>query len=421
MPSENPSGTTELAVVRRHRAILTNLTRLAAHRGLSPDEFFQELVVRVAQAIEITYVKLLRYRPDLTDLFVEAGYGWKPGMVGTTAFPADMSSPVGRTFRTGQPIVIEDTSNAEGYRIPASLLEHGIVALLNVPIMVDGAAWGVLEADSAWPRDFSHDTEEFLVAAAALAGMVLARAAIEDEEEKAVAAGALTLQRQELLLSEMHHRVRNNFQMLLAMISTRMAKFPHAEGRALAGELSGGVMAMSLAHEQLAMSPAEGTLVNLRTYLGSPAVNLEKSDGKIMIHVATDELHDVVENAVALGLIVNEAVRNAIKHAFPHGEGEIRIELCETGLAEICLAVGDNGAGRKAAGREGSGTRLVKALARQLGGRAEWVRQKKGTLLRVVFPRRVQERDAVARPARNSKPSEENKRAWGKMGFKSRQ
>lgn len=420
MPSENPPVATELAMVRRHRAIVTNLSRLAAHRGLSPGQFFQELVVRVAQAMEIHHAKLLRYRPEPSDLLVEAGCGWKPGFVGTVAFPADMTSPTGRAFRTGQPVLIEDIGQAEGYHIPESLTEHGICSLANVPIMVDGATWGVLEADSTEPSRFSHDTEELLLSAAALASIVIARARAEQEQQEAVTAQAITLQRHELMLAEMHHRVRNNFQMLLAMIANRKSQFPQAEGRAIAGEWSDAIMAMSLAHEQLSLSrPGDATLVNLRLYLNALAVNLEKSNDGLAIEVESDELYEAVENTVALGLIVNEAVRNAVKHAFPGGRGLIEIGLCETGMAEVCLTVSDNGAGKKNSG-QGSGTRLVKALARQIGGQVEWLHGKNGTIVKTVFPRRVQEIDATFQAPRKTKPSEENKRAWGKRGIRSK-
>ena len=117
--------------------------------------------------------------------------------------------------------------------------------------------------------------------------------------------------------------------------------------------------------------------------------NLEKSCDGIVIRLEADAINEDVEKTVALGLNVNEGIRNAVKHAFtPGAKGVIRICLCEEGRAEATLTISDDGKGRN--GRaEGSGTRLVKALARQIGGHIEWPSQPQGTTLRLVFPRRV--------------------------------
>jgi two-component sensor histidine kinase len=389
----NAKSSAELAIVRRHRKIVTNLSQLAAHQSLSSPQLFQELVVRVAQAMEINHVKLLRYRQETSDLLVVAGCGWKPGFVGSVAFPADMTSPTGRTFRTGQPSLIEDINSDGGFRVPDSLKEHGIASLLNVPVIVNGAAWGVLEADSTVPSDFSSDTLELLFSAAALVSIIIARTQIDEKHQAAVAAQAVAMQRFELLLSELHHRVKNNFQMLLALIIGRKSKFPTPEGRMLAQEFVDAIIAMALAHEQLTPTSSESQTVDLDTYLGALASNLEKSNDNLIIQVQADKICETVERAAALGLIVNELVRNAVKHTFSNGNGQIRIKLCEEGIALAALEVSDDGAGKSSGGREGSGTRLVKGLARQLGGDVEWISSTTGTTVRTVFPIRVPEKD----------------------------
>ncbi len=98
--------------------------------------------MQVAEAIEIDHVKIMRHRPERGDLFMEAGVGWRPGAVKSTAFPADLGSPPGRSFQTALPVVIESMDQDPEFRMHPLLEEHGIISVLNVPIMVDGAALG---------------------------------------------------------------------------------------------------------------------------------------------------------------------------------------------------------------------------------------------------------------------------------------
>src|SRR5215213_3754251 len=164
-----PAKEADLDKLRRHVRILVDLGRLAA-RGLALNRFLNLAVVQVARAVEIDHVKVMRYRRRTGDLLMEAGMGWKEGLVGSATFPADFRSPPGRAYLTAEPTMIADTEEAPDFTISDVLKEHGIVSLANVPVLTDGAAWGVLEVDSTIPRDFSEDTTDFLSAAAALIG-----------------------------------------------------------------------------------------------------------------------------------------------------------------------------------------------------------------------------------------------------------
>jgi chemotaxis protein methyltransferase CheR len=102
-------------------------------------------------------------------------------------------------------------------------------------------------------------------------------------------------------------------------------------------------------------------------------------DQPISISVSADQVHLAAEQAVPVGLIVNEAVTNALKYAFPQGgAGRIAVELRRRGDDKLCLEIMDNGWGRESGSQDetassgGTGTRLIQALARQLDGDAEW-------------------------------------------------
>ncbi|HWE47794.1 MAG TPA: GAF domain-containing protein [Caulobacteraceae bacterium] len=393
-----PPHDTEVELLRRHRDVLTNLARLAALPGLSREEFFHDLVTRVAEAVEIDHVKLVAYRSDRSDLLLIAGVGWDEGIVGSASFATDLSSPPGRAFRTGEPVTIEDFGASHGFHFSETLRSHGIVSLINVPIFVDGATWGVLEGDSTTQRHYSCDSQAFMVAAAAIAGLVMERMNIEEARRQAVADVALEGQRHALLLTEMQHRVKNNFQTLMSMVQLRKAHLANANGAGVIDEICDGIIAMSLAHEQLGPGRT-GELVELSRYLRGLVASISKPHDGVTIEVGADEINVGIDEAVPLGLIVNEAITNAVKHAFPDGTGRIDVRLFAERHGEAVLCISDDGVGRVGAGQGGSGIRLMTALARQLRGAIEREPGKDGgTMVRVRFPRRPHRAAALEPP-----------------------
>ena len=155
--------------VRRHVRVFVDMGR-AAGESSDQNRFLDQVVVQVARAVEIDHVKVLRYRRRETDLLVAAGFGWKEGIVRSATLSADLRSPPGRSFQTAQPVVIKNFDAQDDFIHSGLLKEHGIISLVNVPVLIEGAAWGVLEVDSTTPRDFAQDTIEFLTVTAALIG-----------------------------------------------------------------------------------------------------------------------------------------------------------------------------------------------------------------------------------------------------------
>src|SRR6476619_5728401 len=131
----------ELEKVRRHVRILVDLGR-AAGETADLNRFLDQAVVQVARAVEIGHVKVLRYRRREADLLVAAGFGWKEGVVRSATLSADLRSPPGRCFKTAQPVVIKNFQAQEEFIHSGLLQQHGIVSLVNVPVLIAGAAWG---------------------------------------------------------------------------------------------------------------------------------------------------------------------------------------------------------------------------------------------------------------------------------------
>ena len=185
--------------LRRHVRILVDIGRLAGENA-DLTRFLDQAVVQIARAVEIHHVKVLQYRPRSSDLLLIAGVGWKEGVVRSATLSADLRSPPGRAFQTAEPVTIKNFSEQDEYVRSDLLREHGIVSVTNVPVLINGAAWGVLEVDSTVPRAFTEDTTEFLTAAAALIGTVLRHNA-RPEEARLVAAAA-EAQRRELYFAK---------------------------------------------------------------------------------------------------------------------------------------------------------------------------------------------------------------------------
>lgn len=385
-PDHSPNASVaDVTKLRRHIRILIDLSRLA---GQNPnlDRLLDQAVVQVARAVEIDHVKVLRYRLRTGDLLMAAGMGWKEGLVRAATFSAELRSPAGRAFQTAEPVIIPDTGAASGFIFSKVLKEHGIVSLANVPILIDGAAWGVLEVDSSVPRDFSQDTVDFMAAAAAILGAVIQRQSESRDEAIAVAEATAEAQRREVLLRELQHRVKNNFQMVLAAISMQKRRFDKADAQRALDHIANRINAISLAHDQLA--PRENVhAVDVAAYLRALCASLEQQLDNITLEVHADEIELSIDRAVPLGLILNEAATNSVKHAFGEEGGRISVRLqAGVGYGEAQLTVSDNGSGIKDPRPGGSGLELISSLAHQIGGEVEQESSERGTSISVTFP-----------------------------------
>ena len=173
--------------------------------------------------------------------------------------------------------------------------------------------------------------------------------------------------------------MKNNFQTILGMIALRMPAASTEVGRDLLNKIANGIMAMSLAHDQL--SPGRtGEVVGLAAYLRVLSSAFVPISDKVTIEVKCDEANVSIEQAVAVGLIVNELVTNSLKHAFGPDGGAIRVELHAAGPRRMAtLTVADTGKGHGERGEsDGSGSKLVKALAAQVRGELVRTRSPEG-------------------------------------------
>lgn len=181
---------------------------------------------------------------------------------------------------------------------------------------------------------------------------------------------ALSLKEKELLLREVHHRVKNNLQLVVSMLALQRRQHQRDEVDRVLASAQNRVYSMSLVHQLLHREEGLQHL-DLQEYLSTLVRELViQNEGPLETTVRGDSAHLLADQAIPLGLIVTELVLNSMKHAFPDGRnGRIDVEVkTHDGNCEILVT--DNGVGfvRSASlnGEESLGMRLVEALAEQI-------------------------------------------------------
>jgi PAS domain S-box-containing protein len=210
-------------------------------------------------------------------------------------------------------------------------------------------------------------------------GSVLWHGFISDITERKKADDRIreSLREKEALLREVHHRVKNNLQVVTSLLRLEAGRSTQTDTKAVLKEMQGRIHAMALLHEKLYRS---GTFaaVDLGVYLKQLATQafraLLTDPGAVRLSLDLAAVQVEMDQAMPCGLLVNELISNCLKHGFPAGRtGEVRIELKPVdGGSQLCLRVSDTGVGLPADfdSKRGHslGLQLVSDLTRQIDG-----------------------------------------------------
>lgn len=217
----------------------------------------------------------------------------------------------------------------------------------------------------------------------------LARAAAERKR-----ALERTVEEKNVLLQELHHRVKGNLQTVSSLLNLQLENMKDEAGREALRESRSRIAAMGLLHEKLYDSGAPDRL-DVSTYLDDLVRQVARTrlpaGSPMRMVVESDPVELPVESAVACGLIVHELVTNAIRHAFPdEKEGTVEVRLGPGGEeGGLSLTVRDDGKGMPedpGAAGEGLGLELVRSLVGQLEGSLS-IRREEDTRIQITFPR----------------------------------
>lgn len=201
-----------------------------------------------------------------------------------------------------------------------------------------------------------------------------------------------SLAEKSVMLQEIHHRVKNNLQVICSLLNLQtQTTDPHIAE--VMQESQNRVRSMALVHENLYQSE-NLSKINLERYVKDLSENLlrsYRSRGSLTrIHVDVSNLYLDIDTAVPCGLIINELVSNALKYAFlPHHGGEVNIQISPLAHQELMLTVADNGVGLPTEVNieqtKTMGLRMVKSLVQQISGTFS-VKREAGTSFQIVFP-----------------------------------
>ena len=181
----------------------------------------------------------------------------------------------------------------------------------------------------------------------------------------------------ELLLKEIHHRVKNNLEMVKSLIALQSAQLDDKASKEAMLASQNRVQSMGIIHQKLYQGDNLGS-IEMKDYflnLSEGILDSFNKEEKVKIECAMENLELDIDTAVPIGLIVNELLTNALKYAFPEDNlGNIKISLARKDNNVLTLNVSDDGIGKttgKAPQGTGFGTQLVQLLTQQLNGKME--------------------------------------------------
>lgn len=214
---------------------------------------------------------------------------------------------------------------------------------------------------------------ELVAARQTALGSLEALTAANDRLEQLLAERTAALAQRDLLLREVYHRVKNNLQVVDGLLLLQSRKLADPEAIVAIEGLRKRIHAIGLVHHQL-MGSANLKTFDIGAFLRDLVAHLrEGAPDAITLRVEAEPLSVDLDFAVPLGLLVTELATNALKHAFPTGEGEVCVSLVGPVDGEVILRIADNGVGfpDQSGPRPSLGLTIVKGLARQLRGRIE--------------------------------------------------
>ncbi len=302
-------------------------------------ELLQAAVRNVARGLGAEHAKILR-RLDDDNLLVVAGVGWAEGVVGNALLDGDINSPPGFALKTGEPVRSNNFGTESRFKVPQLLVDHKIKSAINVIIRGDGLPFGVLEVDSTDIREFDAGDTDFLQGYAQLLSAAILRVKLTED---------LTAKSQEnaFLLRELHHRIGNDFQLVMSLINFRAKRNISDDSKAELSWVSTRIKSLAHLHDQLRKANSSST-VDLAAYLVGLCEDLESvhnlKDRSIQLNMELSPWSVGSTDAVSIGLIVNEFMTNSIEHAFPNSGGVLSVVL-EIKADQAILRLADDGPG----------------------------------------------------------------------------
>ena len=364
----------------RQQEILAELGVIAL-QGAPLAELLDQTARLTAQGLESEFCKILEYDAGDKRFLVTAGVGWGENVIGVATVGADIESPAGFALMTGKPVISNHLENEDRFRTPKLLAEHHIRRAMNVILQGDGSPYGVLEVDSTSEGEFSVHDVSFLQGAANILGMAIEHRRIERDLR-------LALERNQLLLKEVDHRVNNSLALVASMLQLQSSGL-NEEMKGHLADAAHRITAIAHAHKRLYQTESFDQ-IDVGAYLEDLCRSLSESVPNCKIHVnVVPGIKIPPDEAISIALFVNELVTNAAKHGHPKSACAIWVTVTIEDRT-MSISVRDKGRGLPPGfdqrASKGLGMRLVNAFAKQLQGELKINRLSPGTEFVLTFP-----------------------------------
>lgn len=339
----------------------------------------------VGKALGTDLAKVLEVEEEAQTLLVRAGVGWQPGVVGEVRLPMGEKSSETYAIDRGEPLSCADINEEERFVFPEFMKDAGVVGIVNVPIFLHAhRPYGLLQVDSRSVWAPSNADIEFLRTYATVLGPVI------DRLHK-VHALRLATDRNETLLRELQHRIKNNIGAIMSLVQMQIDRARSDDVRQELTIVADRIEALRLVHELVYVSRNTDQLA-LRPYATQLLEGLLPFyvDHPVRLEANIDEIQISSDLAIPLGLIINEFATNSLKHAWVGSDGEQAVIGIEAQLRDgrLWMKLADNGRGfpdiESEAAQAGTGVSLIKGLALQTGATPSWT-SSDGTVLTLDF------------------------------------
>lgn len=374
--------------LERNRLLTTIALRI--RESLNLEEILKTAVTEVGQFLHTDRTIIYRFNPDLSGtVVVEAtASGWQPAL-NTTVTDSCFAKNYAHHYKKGRIQVTEDIYTAGLTQCHIDILAiFDIRANLVVPILQGEHLWGLLCAyqcsgPRCW-RTFEVDLLKQLATQVAIAiqqSELYQQVQTELAERKRVEEQIKSsLKEKEVLLKEIHHRVKNNLQIISSLLKLQSSYSKDDQTLGLFKDSQNRIRSMALIHEKLYQSK-DLSNINLAEYIRDLTSNLLRSynasSQAVNLRTSVNDISLSIDTAIPCGLIINELVSNSLKHAFPaiKENNEIYLDVHSHHDNKFIMVVGDNGIGFPQnldfQNTDSLGLELVCTLAEQLDGTIE--------------------------------------------------
>ncbi len=372
------------------------------------DGILQDVAQILERRLDFDRGMILLADKERTALTFRAGFGYSDEQLSTLQRTSFRLKPGSKgilvvCFEEQRPFLVNDIDEIK-YDLSLHSLEFavdmGVKSFLCCPIVCVDDTIGVLAVDNVkTKRTLLQSDIDLLMALSPEIGISIQNAMVTDMKERQFNALLeveekirASLKEKEVLLKEIHHRVKNNLQIVSSLLYMQAARTEHPVAVSALKESRARIKSMALIHERLYQSPNLAS-VDMGDYTRNLVSDLQHfyrtEENSVRLTVRIDQIPLGITQAIPCGLIINELVSNALKHAFPKGKtGEVTVRMERQGANRIGLTVSDSGTGFPdnvdPRNSPSLGLTLVNSLVEQLDGTIELDRRE-GTAFTITF------------------------------------